>query len=336
VPPLRHVGWVYDAAFAPDGRRLITASGRAARIWEPDFTPDGRPVDALKLLAEVFDQHQIDETGGMVPLDPAASCSLLQEMHSRYPASPESTRVQVIGWHQTEAQAAARQRQWAAALTHLDALIAEGAAVWPDRLARCQAYAELGQWAKAAAEYDRVVRWDAAYRPHWQERALAHLGQGDLDGYRRCCAGLVTRWTETDDAETASLAAWVCALSARAGTDLDRPLRLAKLAVKSDPTNPAYLSTLGAVSYRARRWAAAAARLGEAVQLRGANVRAEDYFFLAMACRQRGQGDQARRWLDQGVKAMESAPGSGREVPAWDRRLLMGRLRREAESMVGR
>jgi tetratricopeptide (TPR) repeat protein len=336
IPPLRHDGWVYDAAFAPDGRRIITASGRAAHVWEPDFTPDGRPVDALKQLAEVFDQHQIDDTGGMVPLDAAAACDLVQEMRSRYAESAESTRGRVIRWHRNEAEAAARGRQWAAALTHLEALIDKGAAAWPDRLARAKASAELGRWERATEGYDAVVGEGAAYRPYWQQRALAHLGKGDLEGYRRFCAGLVTHWASTEDAETAGLAAGVCALSAGAATDPGVPFRLAELAVKSDPTNAAYLSTLGAVAYRGGRWDVAVARLGEAVRLRGANARAEDQFFLALACRRRGMADEARAWLDKGVRATESLVTSGREAPGWDRRFLLGRLRREAESALGR
>jgi WD40 repeat protein len=56
---------VFDAR----GLRLVTASfDGTARIW--DLSPDERPVEELRCLAELLACRRIDETGGLVELTP--------------------------------------------------------------------------------------------------------------------------------------------------------------------------------------------------------------------------------------------------------------------------
>jgi WD40 repeat protein/tetratricopeptide (TPR) repeat protein/tRNA A-37 threonylcarbamoyl transferase component Bud32 len=109
TPPLPH-GGSSEAAFSPDGRRVLTMDAAGLRLWDtasgemlcpslpasnayrsPTFTPDGgrivrastaglarvwetspdrRPVDELLRLARALSGHWLDDTGGYVPLKP--------------------------------------------------------------------------------------------------------------------------------------------------------------------------------------------------------------------------------------------------------------------------
>jgi WD40 repeat protein len=68
-PPLVHDGPATCAVFDARGLRLLTASfDGTARIW--DLSPDERPVEELRCLAELLACRRIDETGGLVELTP--------------------------------------------------------------------------------------------------------------------------------------------------------------------------------------------------------------------------------------------------------------------------
>jgi hypothetical protein len=70
------------------------------------------------------------------------------------------------------------------------------------------------------------------------------------------------------------------------------------------------------------------------------------WYFLAMAYHRLGHADEARRWLEKGIRGTEEAlksPGAtpgksgnagGVLAPNWNRRLTLQLLRREAEQLV--
>ncbi len=114
TPPLVHDGTVVKAVFSPDGRAVLTGSqDGTARAWdagtgEPLTPPlpvagwvarvlassgpvawelprDERPLDDLRLLAQAFSGHRIDDTGGLIPLEPDRLREAWETLRKKYP-----------------------------------------------------------------------------------------------------------------------------------------------------------------------------------------------------------------------------------------------------------
>ncbi|MBI1914702.1 MAG: protein kinase [Planctomycetes bacterium] len=66
TPSLRHGAAVKEVAFSPDDRRVIAAGGGMTSIW--NLLPDRRSLDDLTLFARTIACHQVDASGGLVPV----------------------------------------------------------------------------------------------------------------------------------------------------------------------------------------------------------------------------------------------------------------------------
>jgi tetratricopeptide (TPR) repeat protein len=99
----------------------------------------------------------------------------------------------------------------------------------------------------------------------------------------------------------------------------------AERAVAKEPGCGNYWNTLGVALYRAGRWAAAVAALEKSMELKGAG-NPYDWFFLAMAHRRLGHGDQARDWFGKATRALD-------RIPEQPEDLL--RYREEAAALLG-
>jgi WD40 repeat protein/Flp pilus assembly protein TadD len=204
---------------------------------------------------------------------------------------------------------------------------------------RAQAYLELEQRDKASADLAKAIELkpDEAMVHYWL--ALARAGTGDLAGYRSACAAMLEQFGKTEKPEEGHWVAWAAVLAPDAVKDPHRPVKLAELAVRSDPRESWYLSTHGAALYRAGRFAEAVQRLQEAsTQWDKAATKptqsspAYTWFFLAMAHQRLGHIEEARRWLEKAVTWMEQET-QGNTV-AWNRRQTLQLLRREAEALL--
>jgi len=113
--------------------------------------------------------------------------------------------------------------------------------------------------------------------------------------------------------------------------------------VASDPKNGAYLNTLGAVLYRAGRFDEAAERLAEAETAYQATPDPSgsiiySWLFLAMTHHHLGHTEPAREWLAKAAERIEqTGHGESRDAGtgAWNRKLAILLLRREAEKLLG-
>jgi tetratricopeptide (TPR) repeat protein len=199
-------------------------------------------------------------------------------------------------------------------------------------------YAALGQWEKAAADLERAVEQtpEGVMLHYWL--SLARVGTGDMAGYRRACAAMVDRFGQTDKADVAHWAAWTSVLAPNGVKDWDRLVKLAEMALRTDPKSERFSSTLGATLYRAGRFGEAIQRLKEVVgwdQAETTWIRTSPsyaWFFLAMAHQRLGQTEEGRKCLDEGIKGMEQET-KNKDLP-WNHRLTLQLLRREAEELV--
>jgi WD40 repeat protein len=201
-----------------------------------------------------------------------------------------------------------------------------------------RSHAERGEWDAAGEAFGRAIELGASWPIFWEHQALAHLGAGDAEGYRRVCDSVLRRFGRSDDPDLANSVAWTCVLAPNAVTDPGRPVALAEAAVGADPRNRDYLNTLGAALYRAGRFEDAVRRLNESVQAHGHGGVPEDWLFLAMAHEHLGHAEEAHQWLDRAAKwldeAQESNAAAGPPAPAWNERLGLTLLRREAEAQI--
>jgi tetratricopeptide (TPR) repeat protein len=106
--------------------------------------------------------------------------------------------------------------------------------------------------------------------------------------------------------------------------DPDLAVELAEKAVTLQPQEGTFWNTLGVARYRKGDWTNAHLALEQSVKLSGGSP--HDWFFLAMACQQLGDGERARAWRNQATQwldAQESKPED----------LL--RYRAEADALLG-
>jgi WD40 repeat protein/serine/threonine protein kinase len=107
TPPLPHgtarQGYAYSArnrsdvpraGFSPDGRRLITVGWSAAQNW--DLRPDERPAEDLIRLAVLLSGHQVDNSGGYVPVPKDFLKDVWKQLRAKYPGEFTNSHAEPI------------------------------------------------------------------------------------------------------------------------------------------------------------------------------------------------------------------------------------------------
>jgi tetratricopeptide (TPR) repeat protein len=238
-------------------------------------------------------------------------------------------------------------------------------------LLRGEAHAELGEWKKAAADLTRAIEdaGEDAVLGNGLALALVHLAQGDIDRYRGVCARLLRDFAQRNDVESAIALAWACTLKPEAVEDREAVVRRAKAALDAaseESERLQSLQVLGAATYRAGRLEEAIGHLSAAMKAppepgpprvkfepdpgtpggasSGSIARGDPlaWLFLSMAHHRLGHRDEARKWLDKAVAAIDrvtsgqgpsDSASSGSRID-WKTRLAYRVLRSEAESML--
>jgi tetratricopeptide (TPR) repeat protein len=339
-PPLWREHIIHDARFSRDGRRLVTTTPWDGGALVGDLKPDDRPLEDLVRMAEVLSGARVDTTGAAVPI----ATSKLQEAYEALVRKDQNAftarREQLLGWHHQQALACEAAGAWEAALVHLHRLIEAGPSIEALSLRRGLAHAELGHWQEAAGDLEirRLRPQDGFYL--WYRAALIRLASGDRAGYRAACARMLQHFGNAErSGEPADFTAWTCAVGPDALDDPRPALTLAERLHHDRPQDAMIAMPLGAMLYRAGRFAEAIAQLTEAEKLPAQRTSPiYSWLFLAMAHHRRGHADKARRWLDRAEAAIDKAIGDhdrGTEPLQFQRRLTLALLRAEAAALLG-
>jgi WD40 repeat protein/tetratricopeptide (TPR) repeat protein/predicted Ser/Thr protein kinase len=316
TPPLKHWGTEVHACFSPDGRRVLTGSGDGtngmARMYR--LRREELSVQDLTLLAQLLTGHRIDSAVGSVPLEPTEFQAAWQALRPKYPGYFAASPEEIAAWQRQETETRAQER-----------------------ISRGHDHAVPGEWDGAAACFAGAIEVKGAPLGAWHCHALLRLHFGDLEGYRRACAGILERFGDAEDPDTIKLVAQTCVLAPDAVADLPRPVQLAERLAADHSNEPQYLFELGAALYRAGRFEAAVRQLDKASKARDSLGKRGDapdsppyeWLFLAMANQRLGQPGAARQWLDRAVRWLDE-----HDEEHWTNRVICQRLRDEAEALM--
>lgn len=212
--------------------------------------------------------------------------------------------------------------------------------------ARGFCYASTGDWANAETDYQEAIRRGSSEAWTWYQLALVQLAAGDVASYHATCQDILDKFGNSQNAADAYWVAWTWSLGV--ATKLDNTIvQLARDAVRDGPAEmqPAYLTCLAAVLYRAEIYDEALQQLDRAnvafqkLASSGGDTDLSSMlytkFYLAMTLARLNNREQAKTLLTEAQAQMSRVLGSAKpgEV-AWNRELTLERLDREARASL--
>jgi serine/threonine protein kinase/tetratricopeptide (TPR) repeat protein len=211
---------------------------------------------------------------------------------------------------------------------------------------RAKAYESLaamhiraGRLKEAADLYSRRMKVAPDFPSSWYRAAALYLATGDVDRYRDACRELVNRSEKlADRPEVADWAAKTCALSPDSVPDFSRVQRLAERCVTGTQHHNWYRNFILAkalADYRNGHYEQAIQRLQEfSPKHDGTHMDASAFAASALANRQLGHADDARRSLDAARTIIANKPPDAMRGLDWFDWLHCEILLREAEDLL--
>jgi serine/threonine protein kinase/WD40 repeat protein len=161
------------------------------------------------------------------------------------------------------------------------------------------AYVRQGQWDEAARDYALLAESNPDEHWYWYQSAPLCLQTSNVEGYRRACREMLTRFGNTDKLEIADRTAKTCLLAPEAVRDLTTVLKLADRAVTGTEKHPDYrwwVLAKGLAEYRAGHYTAAVDWLNRfSPRVEGEHRDATAFAVLAMAKHRLGLAPGAER-----------------------------------------
>lgn len=327
-PALMHPGSVDSVAFSADGKRVLTASGHAGRIW--DVGRDERSADDWLLLAQLLTCSRMHpKEGRPVPLLPDEVRAVEQRLRI---ASADAFAIaprDAVAWHVEAARTCIKGDRWIAALPHLEFLAAHD----PDRFGlhahRGRAFAELGRLKHAIESFEKAAAQAPNKHASWYRLGVLRLFLQEEKKYHEIRVQMLDRFEQSEDLISAQQAAWLGSLAPASEDFAKRLVTAAERAVQASPRDHARLLTLGAALYRAERYEDAIRALDNAIKVWGKDDTVWDWLYLAMAHHQLGSTMSAKSYLERAQNQID-------QITFWSNRLELMLLRREAERLLGK
>jgi tetratricopeptide (TPR) repeat protein len=202
-------------------------------------------------------------------------------------------------------------------------------------------HATREHWGAATTNYAKVIELmptdPAAY--HMLTPLLVQTG--DVEGYRRHCAGLLKRLGDTADPVIAERSVKDCLLLPPPAADLPKIAKLAETAVAAGPQHklwPYFQFAKGLAEYRQGRFTSAVEWLQPVASQSGDKYRTvQAHMVLAMAQIRLQRPDDARLTLAKGLEIVNTRfpkAGSGDLEDQWQDWIIANVLVREAKELI--
>jgi serine/threonine-protein kinase len=253
-----------------------------------------------------------------------------------------AARPEVAVLHLQRARACVTAKHWREAdadYTRALELSREDAQLWVEK---ANFDTRLGEWKNAARAFDRALAIEPDDHAAWYESAAVHFLSGDMDGYRRHCREMLTRFGETTDPTIAERVAKTCLLLPDAVPDrrlVENLIMRAVTGTEKHTYYPFFILAKGIAEYRAGRAQQAIEPLEKSLTY---SIMSQPRFtslvrlVLAMAYEQTGRRGEAREALKQARALVDSErenwkqEGSYKDLD-WARCMV---VLREAEGLI--
>jgi hypothetical protein len=223
-----HTSFVFDAAFSPDGRRLVTVGDdHTTRIWDV--------ITGQKIL-DLDNEHEF--YAAAFSRDGLRLATGGGRFLRLWDAAILVSNAGKQDWPLRAARSAycASSKSWADTIDSCKEALDLGATDPDVRIRRGLAYAELERLDEAEKDF-RAVETDNTEKI----LALCYLGdvllaEGRRDEFRNACRICADRATRDRSARASNAAAWESSLIPDVGVDLAKLVELMKQALKDRPT----------------------------------------------------------------------------------------------------
>ncbi len=189
-PPLEALTFVERVLLCDPAIVMAFTGSDSVHVW--DLSPGPTPGADLVRLAGLLSGRRIEADGAVAPLpvDDATRIAWSRLRGRQAELSPAASESE-LDWHRGKAGQFESAGDFAAAVTHLDPLIAAA----PDDVdlprRRALAEAELGRFADAAADFAVIVERQPANTEAAISLAVLSAKLGNRDAYRSACTALV-------------------------------------------------------------------------------------------------------------------------------------------------
>ena len=124
TPPLWHANRLAGAQFLADGRRAVTTDQKGfTRVWDLPVN-ETLPLDDLQKLADLLSGNTPNpHGGGMASTRTESLGSLWDQLRRKYPSTFTTSTAEIEAWHQFQAEQSEADKQWSAAIFHLNRLL---------------------------------------------------------------------------------------------------------------------------------------------------------------------------------------------------------------------
>jgi serine/threonine protein kinase/WD40 repeat protein/tetratricopeptide (TPR) repeat protein len=190
-----------DMAFRADGRAVVLAGANAIALGDVPAPPLEGEAARLTLWAQLITERSLDASN----VEGWLTFKTWDERRERLEelGGPPGAPLDLIAWRRREAETASEENgDWAAALWHLDRLVAAEPNQWAHYQARGDVYRRRHEWenplwrpfnsaeqgraglseqaledhARALEDYSRAIKLGAKGADVWQNRGLIHAG----------------------------------------------------------------------------------------------------------------------------------------------------------------